>query len=125
MKRIKFRVWCKNKKEWEKDLCFISQTGILYHVDGRGVPQPTKPGTHIVSQYIGVQDTHGVDICEGDIVKSGDNIGTVEFFKDSYAIKLTKPLRGISPPQIVVNLSWTDLEIIGNIHENPELLEAR
>ena len=29
MRENKFRVWCKNKKEWEKDMCFINQNGGL------------------------------------------------------------------------------------------------
>lgn len=91
-----------------------------------------------VGQFTGLTDTNGTKVFEGDILKFTDKnadyewIGKVEFgnpnaeynwgFQLVY-IKGTKPNTDI--------LLWFDMEetgayskVIGNIHDNPELLEV-
>jgi len=109
MREIKFRAWHKKdntmyNKGWYDDLLLGEDIGNKY-----------------LMQYTGLKDKKGVEIYEGDIVKtiSRDNmVGVVEYWKDRFIIRRVNKAQNIS-------LLSTDLEIIGNIYENLELLQEK
>lgn len=92
-----------------------------------------KVDPQTVSQYIGVKGSNGYDIFVGDIVKDDTNIAIVKFGKyqannnRSYSNERAYGfyLEFISHKGIIdhaTNLEY--YEVIGNIHDNPELLKA-
>lgn len=74
-----------------------------------------------IGQYSGLKDKNGKKIFEGDFLINGDNIMLVIFRKDLASFALSKKgwLHDHFFQEAVSN---SDCEIIGNIHDNPELL---
>ena len=82
-----------------------------------------------VGQFTGLHDSKGKEIYEGDIVKHTDGVNVVVEWCEQevgwrlYHGFLYKAIKGISNTWYFENLNWEGLEVIGNIHENPELLK--
>ena len=83
-----------------------------------------------VGQFTGLTDTNGKKIFEGDIVRSYDpdypesqmdcGVGQVEFYAGLWYVsgEVHNSLYDLT------TISCKELEVIGNIHDNPELLEG-
>lgn len=117
MRGIKFRGWhTVNEVMFEiQRLNFPSKNGEWYL--GRNYNGDINPDNVILMQFTGLLDRNGVEIYEGDIIKYYNFIEEVKFenFSDG---------DGWSSSCILgYNTEFKDGIIIGNIYENPELLE--
>ena len=81
-----------------------------------------------IGQYTGLKDKNGVEICEGDIVETVYNgevfAGVVVYDLSEVDFKVTdgKEKYGRNFQYLTGN---DENEVIGNIYENPELLESK
>lgn len=119
---IKFRVWDKVQKVMmvPRDMQTDSD-GNIFYVEARSLDGEYDEGDLDVfelEQFTGLKDVNGKDIYEGDIVKNERNESHIVSFilhAGCFAIG-DYYFKSIGAGKI--------LEIIGNVHENPELLEA-
>lgn len=140
MKReIKFRVWDKAKHRMlGVDQLAFGPNGELVSIysDGPDFSNDSdalmgeKPDLNeaVLMQYVGLEDKNGRKIYEGDIVHTGkDNIGDPEPMVGKVIMREGSWLIENEKKQEAVDLfsEITSREVIGNIFENPEMLEEK
>ena len=133
--RFKFRAWLKNRIELCKVLSIhFGKTTIVISVqDGVGKTWFELGNENAeLMQYTGLKDKNGVEIYEGDIVRfeaiewtgnNGDRVeyqGVVEYSEEHIAFSYKLPT-GLE----AIPYESTNIEVIGNIYENPELLGVK
>lgn len=131
MRELKFRVWDKRNKSWDKYL-LLNTTGKIVVVDddyGAQANTADNQENYVIQQYTGLKDKNGKEIHEGDIV---DAIHFVFDFKykdnerpENYSgtIRWHHSYWVIGDYKLFV-MEDDSLNVIGNIFENPELLKS-
>ena len=121
MREIKFRAWQKNGT---KMIDLQKITPLILNKDQYGVFLPFHKDIHLM-QYTGLKDKNGVEIYEGDILRPIIINGIIAdgevIFKDGCFEVQQITNNGL--PLYDCLGTRTNFEIIGNIYENPELVE--
>lgn len=133
-REFKFRIWLKPTYEYKCE--FMDRYGRkLPDLDCRFYTQDyffddTWLNTDdyediIVEQYTGLKDKNGKEIYEGDILETCCGKAEVYFDDEFLMYKIKVKHGGTMPFVSKKSKKHFDYEIIGNIHENPELLEDK
>ncbi|GAK31886.1 hypothetical protein WOSG25_180370 [Weissella oryzae SG25] len=125
-RQIKFRAWNKRTKQLNRVTALEwSHSGMDFQYmtieDGKNLRSEVEYDglfsmNVILEQYTGLKDKNGVEIYEGDIV-SASIYGLIQKGVVEYSQFSEWVIGNIRLNQVIAN-------VIGNIHENPELLEA-
>lgn len=123
----RYRAWEPYCKKMFANDQIIIWNGNVYVNDADKITVDNMNGWSIDDKYLmqstGLFDKNGKEIFEGDIVHAYSEdarlIGAVEYFDNAYCIKTKNG---------VYNSLWINAEqyeIVGNVFENPELLEVK
>lgn len=130
MNNLKFRAWHKELKEMEPVLlmCLVNEyVNVLpaRNLEGGSQEQWNFKGV-ILMQSTGLKDSNGVEIFEGDIVKWLMEDEPYQIVYDSKRLLWTGQGIWSEYEDYLndLNLNPEVFEIIGNIYEQPELLEV-
>lgn len=133
-----FRVWDNQVKSYDWDREFVlSPNGNLMELwsnhNGTWDYHFANEDRFIVERDTGLKDKNGKEICEGDMVKIWDNKYSGSALGGGYAIEghwfpmvreVKMDTRGVYAeyPGYMLLRNFANIEVIGNIHENKELL---
>lgn len=122
MREIKFRLWSIHSKKMfgcERNF-YMSLDGDLFRSDDLDY---MNKSSFKVMQYTGLKDKNGKEIFEGDIVQGRNRAHDLRNIKQKVTFLNGCFMFGNWNAHEYFN-KHQEIEIIGNIYENPELLEA-
>jgi uncharacterized phage protein (TIGR01671 family) len=147
MRPIKFRGWHTTQKkmysaeEMAEDQLTLLPTGQFINVSGKSTRLSTifPSDKFIPLQFTGLHDKNGKEIYEGDILRPQE--GMIRFYDNhiwvivfskkrcGFGLVTTKNYpsfcNGLCDGTVNMSHNREIFEVIGNIHKNPELLEAQ
>lgn len=139
MREIKFRAWDLERKQMRgvMDIKWFDNGAMRANAtESQDFYEPRLNSKNVTEfvlmQYTGLKDRNGKEIYEGDIVQFPDpctrsqsgyelSTGVIEWHTDEAKFDVT------GRESVDLETFWEDIdmaEVIGNIYENPDLLEA-
>jgi len=146
MREIKFRIWIKDEskmiylddKENDVEINFLNNITSNHETywevvtkvsDLRFAHMPqyfdSRDSENVLMQYTGLKDKNGIPIYEGDLINLGNTgrkhigVASIVWYGAGFSINQNKYMGWLGKD--IAN----NCEIVGNIYENPELLESK
>jgi uncharacterized phage protein (TIGR01671 family) len=128
---IKFRVWCEKIKKFRRSDIDGPKNSAWGVSVNRGIFEIPNSESQIVELFTGLLDSEGKEIYEGDIIRWSDYQGweSGEIVYGYYIVKWNEACLRLDFYDPFESLWWELNDtcfdnVVGNIHENPELLPA-
>lgn len=119
-REIKFKAW--TGKKILEDIILVNNNTVITNI--QGFPNNMQAVGEIITdvmQYIGKKDKNGKEIYEDDIVYWEHlNAYGIVYYNEDEAHYYVKPIK--SDEETEIYLDSTVMKVIGNKHQNPELL---
>ncbi|AXO94305.1 hypothetical protein MCCC1A01412_27005 [Bacillus anthracis] len=132
MQTVEFRAWEKEEKKMYHNVGLVGTLIILEH-EQSGYDfceldltlYDQLDDKYDLMQYTGLKDKNGKKIFGGDILKDLDELPFyVEYSEKLGAFCFVDKFDSYGETKYTTkDLHWEDLELVGNIYENPELLD--
>ena len=126
MRELKFRAWIKNYNCYADVLGFEQDRLFVQFQSGERAQHRLYVPIEdcVLEQYTGLKDKNGKEIYEGDVVNIQGikyyvdfEYGGLWFNNDNRKWKANRPFTHFQ--------EINDTEVVGNVHENPDLLEDK
>ena len=120
-REIKFRAWNKhhNSMEYINDLYWFEENGIHNFNDDN----------YIFMQNTGLKDKNGKEIYDSDIVKVTWGSGKIVSYEVKYCESLgyhyLRDIKNKEDDDIICIYDYSQMDVIGNVFDNPELLKNK
>ena len=120
-REIKFRAWDKhhNSMEYINDLYWFEENGIHDFNDDN----------YIFMQNTGLKDKNGKEIYDSDIAKVTWGRGKIVFYEVKYCESLgyhyLRDTKNKEDDDIICIYDYSQMDVIGNVFDNPELLKNK
>lgn len=112
--RFKFRVWDKEISKYHNGMEVFDYM--------RGLSKPSK---YILEQCTGLKDKNGKLIYEGDILQDSEQKILVKYDVNRHCFMFEYQDTRAYKPICDIDVLSGNFEVIGNIHENEDLLENK
>ena len=120
MREILFRGKRETDNKWLYGFPYVTRKNavkINWYCSEFGSMKTDEVDPETVGQYTGLTDKNGKRIFEGDIIRFEDDIGYVIYNGDDARFL-------VDSPNMYISMDYSnEFEVIGNIHDNPELLQ--
>jgi uncharacterized phage protein (TIGR01671 family) len=131
MKReIKFRGKRNSNEEWVYGLPSYGSGGAVGRITGWTEPGDDSIGAYFdvevipesIGEFTGVKDRNRKEIYEGDIIRMDNMLFTITYLNDSFLGKAHGNHFRYKIKEHYSFYPYSDVEVIGNIYDNPALL---
>ena len=122
MREYLFRGKMIANSKWSEGNLLVSKQGCCITPDATVLGSYGAVDPETVGQYTGLTDKNGTKIFEGDIVKYGDTVHNVVFEQRNGTAYFGLVYSTLETLSFGYYQDLKQIEVIGNIYDNPELL---
>lgn len=123
----RYRAWLKKEQKMDNYIDHISWLEDELYCIGDGITYMVSAEDLVLMQSTGLKDKNGKEIFEGDILDYKGRKALVRWHGSyaSFIYRFVDELQKRNTEWKPLYLAYMKCEIIGNIYENPELLEDK